>query len=64
MSIVERAEYKGKPTLVMKRTEDDKFPFAFGISKAKLILENIEKRKKMNTMRNFQSLIMRLPLAW
>jgi hypothetical protein len=46
MSIIERAEYKGKPTLVMKRSEEDKFPFAFGISKAKLILENIEEIRK------------------
>jgi hypothetical protein len=45
-SIVERGEYKGKPLLIMKRSEEDKYPFSFGISKAKLILENIEEIKK------------------
>ncbi len=44
--MVERSEFKGKPVLVIKRTEDDQFPFSFGISKAKLILENIEEIKK------------------
>ena len=40
--MIEKSEYKGKPVLIMKRSEDDKYPFAFGLSKAKLILENIE----------------------
>jgi hypothetical protein len=44
--MIERGEYKGKPLIIMKRSEDDKFPFSFGISKAKLILENIEEIKK------------------
>ncbi|MFA5287456.1 MAG: hypothetical protein WC394_04210 [Candidatus Omnitrophota bacterium] len=44
--MVERSEFKGKPVLVIKRTEDDQYPFSFGISKAKLILENIEEIKK------------------
>jgi len=44
--MVERSEYKGKPLIVMKRSEDDKYPFSFGLSKAKLILENIEEIKK------------------
>ncbi len=47
--MVERSEYKGKPILVMKRDEQDKFPFSFGVSKAKLILENIEEIKKFVT---------------
>jgi hypothetical protein len=46
MAIVERSEFKGKPTLVIKRNEDDKYPFSFGMSKAKLILENLEEIKK------------------
>jgi hypothetical protein len=45
-SIVERSEYKGKPLIVLKRNEEDKFPFSFGVSKAKLILENVEEIKK------------------
>ena len=44
--IVERSEYKGKPVLVIKRTENDNFPFTFGLSKAKMILECIEEIKK------------------
>lgn len=44
--MIERSEYKGKPLIVIKRSEDDKYPFSFGVSKAKLILENIEEIKK------------------
>lgn len=44
--IVERTEYKGKPVLVLKRSEDEKFPFSFGVAKAKMILESIEEIKK------------------
>jgi len=44
--MVERSEFKGKPILVIKRDEEDKYPFSFGISKAKMILENIEEIKK------------------
>ncbi len=44
--MVERSEYKGKPIMVIKRDEQDKFPFSFGVSKAKMMLENIEEIKK------------------
>jgi len=44
--MVERSEFKGKPVLIMRRNEEDKFPFTFGLSKARLILENIEEIKK------------------
>jgi len=44
--MIERGEYKGKPLLVIKRSEEDQYPFSFGVSKAKLILENIEEIKK------------------
>ncbi|MBN3033465.1 MAG: hypothetical protein JW873_05155 [Candidatus Saganbacteria bacterium] len=46
MAIIERSEFKGKPTLVIKRSEDDKFPFSFGLTKARLILENLDEIKK------------------
>jgi hypothetical protein len=46
MSEVSEAEFKGKPMLVIKAMADDKFPFQFGIKKAKLILEHIEDIKK------------------
>ena len=44
--IAERSEFKGKPTLVLKRSEDEKFPFSFGLAKAKMILDHIEEIKK------------------
>jgi len=44
--MVERSEYNGKPILVLRRSEEDKFPFSFGISKARLILENIKEIEK------------------
>jgi len=43
---VEESEFKGNAMLVIKQGEDDKFPFQFGLKKAKLILENIEAIKK------------------
>ena len=45
-NIVERGEYKGKPLIILKRNEEDKYPFSFGLSKAKLILDNLEEIKK------------------
>ena len=34
--------YKGSPTISLLRTEDDRFPFTFGLKKAQLIAENID----------------------
>lgn len=44
--MIERSEFKGKPVLIIKRDENDKYPFAFGLTKAKLILENLEEIKR------------------
>lgn len=44
--MVERSEFKGKPVIILRRSEDDKYPFTFGISKAKLLLENLEEVKR------------------
>lgn len=44
--MVEKGDYKGKPVLILKRSEDDKYPFAFGLNKAKLIVEHLEDIKK------------------
>ena len=44
--LVERGEYKGKPLIILRRNTEDKFPFSFGVSKARLILENIEEIKR------------------
>jgi len=46
MAIVEYGEYKGNKLIVLKKSEEDKFPFSFGKSKAKLIVENFEAIKK------------------
>ena len=46
MSIVSESEFKGNPMIVLKYDEEDKFPFQFGLKKAKLVLENIEEIKK------------------
>jgi len=46
MSIIEESEFKGNVMLVIKRDEQDQYPFQFGVKKAKLILENIEEIKK------------------
>ncbi|MCX5860380.1 MAG: hypothetical protein NT056_10930 [Proteobacteria bacterium] len=40
--VVERSEFKGKPMLVIKSGEDDKYPFSFGLTKAKKIIEHIK----------------------
>lgn len=44
--IAERSEFKGRPMLVLKRSEDEKFPFSFGLTKAKMILDHIEDIRK------------------
>ena len=46
MSIVEESEFKGNAMIVLKNDEEDKFPFQFGVKKARLVLENIEEIKK------------------
>lgn len=46
MAIVEESEYKGNPMIVLKNTAEDRYPFQFGLKKAKLVLEHIEDIKK------------------
>jgi len=43
--VVEYDEYKGNKLIVLKRDENDKYPFKFGKSKAKLIVQNFEEIK-------------------
>ena len=45
MAVVSESEFKGNKMIVLKRSEDDRFPFQFGLSKAKLILDSIEELK-------------------
>lgn len=40
------SEYKGNPMLVLTQGPDDRFPFQFGLKKAKLILEYIDDIKQ------------------
>lgn len=44
--MIEKSEFKGKPVIILKRNEEDKYPFSFGLSKARLILENVEEIKR------------------
>ncbi len=46
MSEVSESEYKGNPMIVIKANADDKFPFQFGVKKAKLVLAHIDDIKK------------------
>ncbi len=46
MAIVEESEFKGNPMIILKTSEEDQYPFQFGLKKAKLIVENIEEIKK------------------
>ena len=39
-------EYKGNPTITLPTTVDGKYPFTFGVTKAKAILKYIDDIKK------------------
>ena len=43
---VEFGEYRGNKLLILKRDENDRYPFSFGKGKARLIVENFEAIKK------------------
>jgi len=44
--LIEESEYMGKPMLILKNDEKDRFPFSFGLAKAKKIVEAIEDIRK------------------
>jgi hypothetical protein len=44
--MIEYGEFKGNKMIIIKRNDDDKFPFQFGKNKAKMIVENYEAIKK------------------
>jgi len=44
--MVEKSEFNGRPVIILKRNEEDRYAFTFGLSKARLILENLEDIKK------------------
>lgn len=39
-------EYKGQKTISLFNSEDEKYPFSFGLKKAELIIANLEDIKK------------------
>ena len=44
--LIEETEYMGKPMLSIKNDENDRFPFSFGLAKAKKVLGAFEDIKK------------------
>jgi len=42
MSEATQSEFKGNPTIVLRQSSQDQFPFQFGVRKAKLVLAHIE----------------------
>ena len=46
MGVVSFDEYKGRSMIVLANGPDDRFPFKFGLKKAKLAVEHIEDIKK------------------
>jgi len=40
--MTEISEYKGSPVFVIRKDQDDKYPFSFGLAKARMMVENIE----------------------
>ena len=40
--MIKYEEYKGKAIFAIYKDESDKYPFRFGVPKAKMILENIK----------------------
>lgn len=49
MGIVEYGEYKGNKLIILKVDENDRYAFAIGKKKAKMIVEAIEEIKKFAT---------------
>ena len=44
--MIKRGEYQGKPVISLMKMENDKFPFTFGVAKAKMILANLDEIRK------------------
>jgi hypothetical protein len=43
---VEVGEYNGNPVIIIKRSDNDLFPFRFGVKKAQLIIDHLDDIKK------------------
>lgn len=44
--VVSYSEFKGNPLIELKRSEEDEYPFRFGVKKAQLIIEHLEEIKQ------------------
>lgn len=44
--MIEKSEFKGRPVIKLKKDDNDEYGFTFGLTKAKLILENLEEIKQ------------------
>ena len=42
MALIKEEEYKGSPMLVIAESEETRYPFNFGLRKAKLVVEHAE----------------------
>ncbi len=42
MTVATESEFKGNPMLVLSQGPEDRFPFQFGLKKARMILENLD----------------------
>ena len=42
---VEYSEFKGNKMIVLKRNQQDKYPFQFGLAKAKLLIDGLQEVK-------------------
>jgi len=43
---VEMTEFKGNKMIILRRSDEDRYPFQFGLSKAKLVLDHIDEIEK------------------
>jgi hypothetical protein len=46
MAEILEGDYQGNAMLIIRASKHDKFPFQFGVRKARLILEHIDEIKK------------------
>ena len=47
--IVEKSEFKGRPVIHIKRDTEDKYGVSMGVSKCKLVVENLDAIKEFIT---------------
>ena len=45
MAVVEFGDFKGNDMIILKRSPEDRYPFQFGFSKAKLVVDAFDEIK-------------------